>query len=271
MNLHRIFLLAMLMPGAAAGQSGPYRLPAGDTIRYHEVTNGETRIRTPQGDIASSTEHDARIGLVGSAPGSARAWFETLRLRALGPNGDQQPATTELLSRPYELAFSPRGQVEVRGTPEFPASIAAITDLTHQFFDFFAVMPEGQPRPGMVWQDTIRTVSGVAPDSTQLNESIRRFEVRGDTTAYGVSATVIDVTARLRMEGTMPLPGQPLTVTTMLTGEDSGMILFDWSRGRMLYRSRNGEMAGTFRITGGPMPAEFPQTATYSSTIEVVQ
>lgn len=253
--------------------SGPYRLPLGDTIRYREVTSGEVLLQTPQGPVPIRSEHDGTLALVGTATGSAQAWFEALRLRSVGPNGDQSPSTGDLLGRPYELSFTPSGLVVVRSTPAFPEPIAAITDLSHQFFDFFAAMPETAPVAGSVWQDTIRstTATAAAPTTSQLNESIRRFEVRGDTTIYGTVAKVISVTARVRMEATTPLEGQPLTVTTSMAGEDTGLVIFDWSTGRLLFRSRRGELTGTFRIDGGPQPAAFPQSSTYDSTIEILQ
>jgi hypothetical protein len=40
--------------------------------------------------------------------------------------------------------------------------------------------------------------------------------------------------------------------------------------GRLLFRSRTGEMNGTLRLEGGPQPLEFPQIGSYSSTIEAL-
>lgn len=268
----RILLFAILCaPSVVAAQdSGPYRLPPGDTIRYREVTNGETIIRTPQGDLVSTSEHDATIGVVGAGEGVARAWFEALRLRAVGPTGDQSPSTAELIGRPYELAFPASGDVEVLGVPEFPAAVAAITDLTHQFFDFFAALPAVEPSNGYAWVDTIRSQVEGGGLGSQFNESIRRFQVRGDTILNGSAAKVIDVAATLRMEATGPVEGQPMTLTTVMQGGDAGVLIFDWNSGRLLFRSRTGEMNGTLRIHGGPQPMEFPQLASYASTIETL-
>ena len=269
-----IFILVGLAfaPALASAQSaGPYQFPLGDTLRYHEVTRSETVIEAPQGAIPVLSEYDGIIGLAGSGEERVRAWFESLRLRAVGPNGDQSPATTELLRKPYELTMSPRGSVDVLATPTFPEPVAAITDLSHQFFDFFAVMPASPPVTGTVWQDTIRSESATAPGTSQFNESIRHFEFRADTVVNGVPAMVIVVSAEVRTEGSAPMEGQPLTVSTSLKGTDTGFLIFDWAAGRLLHRSRSGEMSGVFRILGAPQPVEFPQTSTYSSTIDLLR
>ena len=55
-----------------------------------------------------------------------------------------------------------------------------------------------------------------------------------------------------------------------MEGQDRGLLIFDWQEGRMLFRGREGELSGTFRLEGGPQLVQLPASATYSSSIEIV-
>lgn len=252
-----------------AAQAGPYRLPANDTLKYREISNGEVVIETPQGELTTRTEHDAGLRVVASSAGQARAWYASLRVRSVGPTGDLAPNTEGVLGLPYQLTYPSDGRVTLVDAPEFPTPIAAVTDLTHQFFDFFVSMPAGQPLRGQSWQDTLRSTVANPPMTSLLNEAIRTFRVRGDTVLVGRSALVVEVTTNSRMEGSGPLEGQPLTAVTSLEGVETGIAIFDWASGRLLHRSKSGNLRGLFRIEGAPQVIELPQTYQYTSTIEI--
>lgn len=265
-----VLLVVALGPAALGGQR-PYLLSETDTLTYREITNAEVLLHTPQGEVPIRSEHDATIRFVVTDFSEAQAWYEELRLRSVGPNGDQAPVTTELLGRPYTLELSPTGRVTLLDTPEFPPGVAAITDLTHQFLDFFVAVPAQRPTVGSEWADTLVSTRSGDPTVTQRHHTVRKYTVRGDTTYAGRPALRIDIASTVLLESSQPMQGQPLTVTTHLEGQEEGFVIFDWAGGEMLYRSKVGALSGTFIVEGGPQPVEFAQTMSYTSTIQDVR
>lgn len=269
--MHRLLVAALFVPmlgsTAEAQTTGPYRLGQRDTLHYREVSDSKTLIETPQGNVTVSNEHEATIGLRGAGPGRATAWYETLRLHMVGPTGEMSPSTDDILGRPYSLAFPSDGRVRMTEAPPIPDPIMAVTDLRHEFDDFFVTMPPTRPSAGAMWQDTVRSEGSGPNGGTQSLEAIRRYKVRGDTSVAGVRALVVEVASRFEAQSSAPMQGQPITVHSRLSGDETGIVLFDWADGRLLARTKEGRLEGTMRMTGGPQPVEFPQSMTYTSSI----
>lgn len=251
----------------AAQTAGPYRLNPGDTLRYREVTNMVATIQAPQGAVTYSTDQDATIALTGTGPGMAAAWYDALRVRSVGPNGEQSPGTDAALHQPFSLDFPADGRVQAKQVPTFPEAVTAITDLRHEFDDFFVKMPAKRPGIGTTWQDTVRSEGKTPTGGTASMQAIRKYRAEGDTVLAGVPAIVVRVSTTLEMRSSAPMPGRPMTMVARLAGEEHDVVLFDWARGRLLTRSKRGQLKGTFKVNGGAQPVELPETMTYTSKI----
>lgn len=274
MNSHlRAALLAACLTTALCSakslhaQSNTYKRSATDTLRYREVTLGNTSVTTPQGPVQLNTKQDATIGLVLGASESARAWYEALTIESSSPQGVKKPSTTDLLRQPYTLNVDARGRLTVLGTPTFSAEVKAVTDLRHQFDDFLLRLPAQPLVRNLEWTDT-RTVGNTEPTGrySQLT-TVVRYRVLSDTTVNAVRGVVVMMVQDVSLEAGGPVEGQPLKAASVMSGTDSGSVVFSISEGRMLARERHGDLNGTLTYTGGAAPITLQQRYQYQSVI----
>lgn len=265
-----LLLAAALLPAAVHAQAPQYRRGPGDTLRYREVTRTFSVITSPRGPITLRNNHDARIALAFATGDTARAWYEALALRDTSPDGERVPQTGPLLGRPFVLTLGARGGVATLSVPPFPADVAEMTDLSHQFADFFVRLPAVPLRPGVEWTDTTQSEAPNATGTTVRRTRIGSYRVRGDTTIGGSRAVVIETRMRNRMEwwGPSATPGR--TLNTLLEGVETGTMVFAPASGRMIRRARTATLRGHIEIVGGQAPVRIPQKVTYESTIDLL-
>jgi hypothetical protein len=241
-----------------------------DTLRFREVTHAEIRLTTPQGEIPLTSEHLATIAMVRLPGDTARAWYEALTISASGPMGTQRPATDAALRAPFTLRFDDRGRVSLVSAPTFPATFQGITDLTHQFDDFFPRLPAQPLRVGLAWSDTAtRTDSTAEKSMTWRSEA--SYRVERDTVVDGVSALVVRMTQRLRSRSEGPVPNQPARAETVIAGTEEGYFVFAPRAGRLLGRRREGRLAGDVIMRAGAGQMALKQTYVYTSTIDALR
>lgn len=263
--------LALLLPAAAGAQSAEYRRSPADTLRYHEVSGSTAELTTPNGVIPIRNRHDARVAVTFGAGDTARAWFEALSIGATSPDGERAPDTAPLLHRPYVLRFDARGRTETLAVPAIPATFEGVTDLTHEFNDFFVALPTTPLRVGATWTDTVRKEMTNARGRTLKTTRIGRYTVRRDSTVAGVRVLVVDARMQNRLEAAGPAgQGSPLQVSSVQEGTEEGTFYFAPETGRMVGRRRAGTLAGAITFTGGPQPVTFQQTHRYESRIDLV-
>lgn len=258
----------VLCPTLLAGQ---YRHERGDTLRYEESTSGQVTMDAPDGTIDVRTQHDARIALTASAPDEVIAWFEALALSQTGMGESSQPATDAVLGQPYTLAFSPLGVVETRDAPALPPEVARLTDLTHQFDDFFISLPSSGLRVGSEWADTLEHDRAGRPSDTFRSRRIRTYRVERDTTVNGQAAFVVAVRQTVSIEGSSPLEGQPGSAAIALSGTEEGNAVFSPASGRLVARHRSGTLVGELSVDAGGSSFTMPQTYRYESRLSLVQ
>lgn len=268
--VRRALLVALVCPVAAAAQAPSYTVSPSDTLRFREISTGRMTVQTPGGAMTIDTEHDAVIAVSRTRGDTTMAWYDALHIAATSPAGRQAPATTEALRRPFTLRLSPDGRATLLNAPAFPASFEGVSDLTHQFDDFFLPLPAVRLSIGVAWGDTATRVDS-AGSTGRWSRTTRlgRYRVARDTIVGGRRAWVVAAEQDLRLESGGPLPGQPVIAVTALTGQDSGVFVFDVAAGRLLGRRRSGEMRGTLTMrppTGEPIV--MPQTLRYTNTIE---
>lgn len=261
--------LCVLSPATAQAQ---YATAAGDTLLYSEVTNGTVEMASSNGRITINTVHDARLSVTFPEPGRALAWYEALQLDQQGPRGSTRPDTDMLLRKPFEMGFSGRGEIEILATPEIPAEIADMTDLTRQFDDFFITLPTGVLKIGETWADTTASDAAARSEDDLRSRHIRSYVVERDTMIGGTHALLIRVDQQVEMEGTSEVPAQNMTVASKLSGTESGWVLFSPASGKLLERQRSGSLSGEIQVSAPGMPAmTMPQTFVYDSRIALVR
>ncbi len=258
-------VVPMLLGGVEALAAQYARRPA-DTLRFRDVTTARVILQAPQGPVPLASEHEATVAVAFERGNSARAWYEELRLALLAPMGNQRPATDSALRRPFVLRFDPRGRVETVSAPRFPASFEGISDLSHQFEDFFLRLPAGPLTPGLTWADTV-TVSTSEGPKTYQSERRFAYQVVRDTTVNGEKALVVSTRQQIVLESSQPVPGQPLRSRSRLEGLETGIFVFAPGSGRMLGRNRTGDLTGTVTYEGGPAPVVLGQQVRYENTV----
>ncbi len=240
-----------------------------DTLRYAERTTSRVTMQSPRGEIVVQSVHDAGIGLRGIGDGRAEAWYERLTLQQQGPGQSSvSPSTAALLGQRYVLGVTATGQMQTLSAPVFPAPVAAITELSRQFDDFFVALPAKPLRPGVVWMDTVVRSRGARADSSMRMRHVRSYRVQRDSTINGVPAAVIAVDQVMRLESTAPMQGR-LQTRTVLEGEEHGTAVFVPSRGELVSRERRGTMSGQLTISGGSQPAAIPERYEHTSTLKL--
>ena len=268
--LGALLLLSAMLAAPLAAQPAAYRRTPGDTVRLREATTAEMTLRTPGGDLPATLRHDAVVAVAFTAGDTARAWYEALAVEASGAAGLQRPATDAVLRRPFTLAMDARGRVRTLAAPEIPAAVRGITDLSHQFDDFFLRLPAAPLRVGLAWSDTVVHRDSSAARYTHATRAAH-YRVERDTVVGGRRALVVSMRQAVRLEAGGPVEGQPIRTDAVLAGGDSGIVVFAPAEGRLLGRARSGEMRGTLTVRGGAEPLAIPQTYRYRSTIAPVE
>ena len=261
------FLVALSASTTAHAQNTTYRRSSTDTLRYHEVTLGSIAITLPQGSVALRHKFDSSINLLLNPGESARAWYEALAIEATSEQGVKKPSTADILGQPFTLNIDARGNVKVLTTPTFSKEIDGVSDLRHQFDDFLIRLPAKPLARNLEWSDTSKIGNTDSTGKYSRLTAAVRYRVLSDTTVNGERGVVIMMLQNLTLESGGPLEGQPLNAVSVMTGRDSGTVVFSVSAGRMLARERNGTLSGTLAYTGGAQPFTMKQQYQYQSAI----
>lgn len=269
-NVRNWLRIAALCALCATATHAQYRRIRSDTVRLREITTGSTAVTTPTGIHESRSEHDATVIVAFGGADSARAWYESLRIASISPQGRQEPVTRDALSCSFDLFFDARGRSRTLRAPKFPASFEATADLSHQFDDFFARLPAEPLSLGLAWEDTAVVETRGPDDDFFRGQRVIRSRVARDTTVAGEAAGLIESVQRNTLAGAQRLKGQPLTLRTAMAGSDSGTVVFSKRNGRMLARQRVGSMSGTITYMGGTTPVVLPIQQRYDNTVRRV-
>lgn len=261
-----LFLLfAVLFVLPAAAQVPAYHRAADAPRLYREVTRGTGALQTPDGPLALATFHDAHIEVRFTAPDTASATYRALTISMEAAGNRLAPDTAPVLGDPFVLYFPADGAVEVASTPIFPESFAGVSDLRHQFDDFFLPLPDAPLRHGLVWT---RTATDPLDGGVRTTET--RYEVVGDTVVAGFEALIVAAHAQHTLSSTSPGPAPGITVVSELAGTDDGFFYFAPRDGVLVGRQRVGMLSGEIRYEGGPQPLVIPHTMRHENSIELL-
>lgn len=250
--------------------SAQYAGSPSDTLRYSELTNGNVEMVMPNGTVTVRSVHDAVLAVTFPSQGRAHAWYEALVVESAGPMGRAKPSTTSLLNQPFEFDFAPTGHIAGLKAPTMPPEIAAITDLTRQFDDFFITVPSSGLSVGTAWADTVVKSKAARDTDKTFSRHIRSYVVERDTSVAGVRAFLIQVSQMVEINTSSEMPEANMSVSAKLTGTDQGWALFAPSLGRLLERQRSGSLKGEMHMQpAGMAPVAIPQSYTYESRIRL--
>jgi hypothetical protein len=241
-----------------------------DTLRFRETTQLRMKLTMPQGEVPMSMEQRATISLVRMPGDSARAWYDSLTISASGPQGEQRAVTDSALKLPFRLGLDARGRVKSVNAPTWPASLQGVTDLSHQFDDFFLRLPAQPLKVGLAWSDT----------STQTDSTGERFahwvrtadyRVERDTTVGGTGALVVRMKQKVSAHVAGPVPNQPMRTDAQLSGDEDGYFVFAPKTGRLIARRREGKLEGPVKATGAMGEIQMSQSINYTGSMDSLQ
>jgi hypothetical protein len=261
-----LIVLLCLAPAALVAQATLYRRSTADTLRYRESTIFESATVSSQGENKVTTSHNALLSVAVIGGDSVHAWYDSLVLRSEAPGRDMRPGTLAVLRQPFVLRLDARGRVTTRDVPTFPTNFREVSDLSHQFDDFFVRLPGTPLRIGSRWTDTVvlRSKSGLNERRTR---SINTYRVARDTTVHGIEAVVIAEEQQLEFGGTIADADRSLTTSSILAGTSRGYVVFSLTQGRQLARVRTGEMSGKLAVRAASRRLDLTVTSRFRSTM----
>jgi len=240
---------------------------ARDTLRFRETTQLHMTLTMPQGEVPMTMEQSALISLVRMPGDSARAWFDSLAISAQGPQGEQRPSTDSALKRQFTLGLDTRGRVKNVHAPQWPANLQGVTDLSHQFDDFFLRLPAQPLKVGLAWSDTTSRTDSTADRFTRWVRSAD-YRVERDTTVGTTRALVVRMKQQMHATISAPVPGQQMRSDAQLSGEEDGYFVFAPATGRLIARRREGKMEGPVKASGAMGEMQMNQSITYTGTMD---
>ena len=260
-----VLVLAALPAGAQSAYS-----TARDTLRFRETTQLRMTLTTPQGEIPMTMEQRATTALVRTSGDSVRAWFDSLSIVAMGPQGEQRPATDSALKLPLRFVLDARGRVSNVVPPTWPASLQGMADPSHQFDDFFLRLPSQPLRVGLAWSDTTTLTDSVGD---RFSRWVRRtdYRVERDTTVDATPALVVRTKQTASVTISAPVPNQGMRSDALLTGDSEGFFVFAPKTGRLIGRRTQGKLEGPVKLTGGMGEMQMSQSIAITSAMDAVK
>ena len=260
------FLVLVALPAGAQTTYSASR----DTLRFRETTQLQIQLTTPQGEIPMTVEQRSLTALARLPGDSVRAWFDSLSIVAMGPQGEQRPVTDSALKLPLRFILDARGRVRDVVPPKWPASLQGVTDPSHQFDDFFLRLPSQPLRVGLAWSDTTTLTDSVAD---RFSRWVRRtdYRVERDTTVDATPALVVRTKQTASVQISAPVPNQGMRSDAILTGESDGFFVFSPKTGRLLGRRTQGKLEGPVKLSGSMGDMQMSQSIAITSTMDAVK
>lgn len=260
------------MPFVLLAVAGSLAAQGSQPLEYHQETTGSMTVHTPDGLIEFKNEFEARVSIVEVGPDSLHAWFDSLSVATIDPNGERRPDTGPVLGELYVLRRDARRRLETLHSPEAPPTFEGVTDLRAQFFDFFPSAPPGGYRVGATWTDTLVAPPALEPDSKSEMTKVIEFRVDELGDKDGVPVFVIRGDARAEWYLDAPFPNQPgIRAVTTMTGVEASVFYVAQDDGRLLERSRDASMEGQLEYVGAPQPTIFEMSRTNESVLRLVE
>ena len=241
-----------------------------DTLRFLETMKLHVNLTMPQGEVPTTVEQRATLALVRLPADSARAWFDSLAISVSGPQGELKPVTDSALKRNFRLELDARGRVRNVSAPQWPASLQSVTDLSHQFDDFFLRLPVQSLKVGLAWSDTTSQTDSTADRFARWRRT-SDYRVERDTTVGTTPAVVVSVKQKMSVTISAPVPNQQMRTDAQMQGEEGGYFVFAPTQGRLIARRREGKLEGPVKATGAMGEMQMSQSISYTGTVDAVK
>ena len=249
--------LALAVPAAAQAPT-TYRRAPGDTLRYHELTEGKSESKGQMGGTSSEIRREATVGLTFLGGDDAQAWFEALSASMKAQGRENAMPTEGVLNRPFALRFGANGEVQVEAGPGPGASIAQL----------FPKLPERPLAPGVEWADTSGDKRDTPDGAHVESQLVVRYRVLGDTAVAGGRALVIaakgEGSSRRSSKGTDGASMESRTRTT-----ETGRIVFSTDAGRLLSWEKTVERTGRTTARTGSEDHSAPMARNPNQRVEI--
>jgi hypothetical protein len=265
----RYAILATLVATAVGPATAPPHRGCdqqGGTLLYREVTEGELTLYTPAGARLLGQTHVATIALAFGATDSVTAWYDSLAVEAQSLEGRQRPATALLLRQPFQLRCDARGRLTTLRAPRIPQEILEITDLSQEFTDFLVRTPTVALEVGVEWTDTLAHLVPETGGTFRKYTAYATWRVQTDTLYAGTRAWILTGRSRLSLEAGDLAPRHSGQAVSVLAGEEQGRAILA-EGGRLLSRTKQGNLAGQLTIRSGSKAQSFQQDYHYESRI----
>ena len=174
------------------------------------------------------------------------------------------------MHKSFVLLLDARGGSRTIIEPALPDTLRLVTDVSHEFDEFFPRLPPDTLRRGLAWRDTVQREDSASTGQRVSYVALSRYSVRSDTMVGGQRSVVIDVQQDVRLITTGSAPGQSITARSLLEGRDDGWFIVSTSGRRMLAHEHTGDLRGTISYRGGTRPVSAAQTYRYTVTISAL-
>jgi hypothetical protein len=145
-----------------------------------------------------------------------------------------------------------------------------VSDLSHQFDDFFLRLPAQPLKVGLAWSDTTTKTDSTAERFSHWRRT-SDYRVERDTVVGTTPAFVVSMKQKMSAHVAAPVPNQQMRSDAQLNGEDAGYFVFAPSTGRLLARRREGKMAGPVKASGAAGEIQMNQSISYTGAVDAVK
>jgi hypothetical protein len=185
------FAVLFVALGRSAEAQAGYTAAQFDTTRF--VHSVQSEVQT----VVAGRERRERISVVGVLVVDVRpdsghglgieAWFDSLAVRRISPEGALEPDTDGLIGGRYRGLLDPRGAYTARARPFVPDGVAEVVDVSGTMEDFLPLLPPAPLRVGERWSDGEGLELRRVADS--VADTLLRFEARRTRRADAVTAS----------------------------------------------------------------------------------
>ena len=255
--------------GADVEPRSDYRMTldqAGDTAWYHIQNEARIGVVGPDTDtVIVTASEDYVLELTRTAPDTVIGFFDHIRIM-VNRGGRIVPVPMEpLYHREFVLTDS-AGRLGVRAMPHVSQMEPSVRETARLLDEMFFTVPAARMEAGLVWVDTV-DVTSESGGARFTRKNVTRYQVAGDTVLHGVSAKVIRYESALDNHAVQLASDSSRTV---LTGSESGTIVYAPARRIILSRRREGRLDGEMVMAAGDSTQHMPHFYDFAISIDLL-
>ena len=238
----------------------------GDTAWYHIQNEGRIGVVGPDADtVIVATSEDYVLKLTATAPDTVIGFFDHIRIM-VNRGGRIVPVPMEPLYHQDFVLTDSAGRLRVRVLPHVWQMESSVRETARLLDEMFFTVPAAPLATGLVWVDTVdvRYESGGARFERR---NVTRYEVTADTVLHGVPAKTIRYESALDNDAVQLASDSSRTV---LSGAETGTIVYAPARRIILSRHRQGRLDGEMLMTAGNTTQRMPHFYEFAVSVDVL-